>query len=97
MRKEGHVRNPLPRTPPGYGPAAYGWHFKKYLKDFILKHKIKHVEFVKSISHTEAETFILSRSVIQAIANYTRDHGILEDKAWEFTGDLGSFENPPNL
>ena len=54
-RKEGYVRNPLPPNPPCYGPSAYGWHFKKYLKDFILKHKIKHVEFVKSISHTEAE------------------------------------------
>ena len=91
----------------------YGWHFKKYLKDLILKH-IQNVEFVKSVSPNEAETFTLSRSVMQAVANYTRDHEdpilaalidvsralrleILDGKAWKFTGDLGSFENPPML
>ena len=51
----------------------YGWHFKKYLKDLILKH-IQNVDFVKSVSPNEAETFTLSRSVMQAVANYTRDH-----------------------
>ena len=86
----------------------YGW-----LKDLILKH-IQHVEFVKSVSPNEAETFTLSHSVIQAVANYTRVHEdpifgafidvpralrleILDEKAWKFICDLGSFEHPPML
>lgn len=90
-----------------------GWHFKKYLRDLMLKN-IPNVEFVKSVSPSEAEKFKLCSSVSQVLACVTQDlddpifaalldvskaprHEILEREAWRFSGYMGSFKNPPIL